>query len=196
MEEFGRTDDQSKEALEAVAKKMTESVRDLMKGGTGPNKSRTGIDRLLGRSRNKVHYSLFHWILGLDFALKKYQVYFDTTVHPPPLPEPPKRPRPGAPRKSFEDKGRTGQFNEAREIKENESSHDFQAIIKAAALAAKEKGLGDLGYILDRLAKDPVDLPKQLKEFMTSTRQGTSIFQNHNQAVFLHCLSSFVYLQK
>ena len=70
MEEFGRTDDQSKEALEAVAKKMTESVRDLMKG-TGPNKSRTGIDRLLGRSRNKVHYSLFHWILDLDFALKK-----------------------------------------------------------------------------------------------------------------------------
>ena len=72
MEEFGRTDDYSKEALEAIAKKMVESVRDLMKGGTGPNKSRTGIDRLLGRSRNKVHYSLFHWILGRDFALKKY----------------------------------------------------------------------------------------------------------------------------
>ena len=55
MEEFARTDDHSKEALEAIAKKLTESVRDLMKG-TGPNKSRTGIDRLLGRSRNKVHY--------------------------------------------------------------------------------------------------------------------------------------------
>ena len=54
MEEFDRTDDHSKDVLESIAKKLTDSVWEMMKG---PNGTRTGIDRVLGKKGHKVlHY--------------------------------------------------------------------------------------------------------------------------------------------
>ena len=60
MKEFGRTDNESKEALEEIAKKLRDEVSDMMKG---PNGSRTGIDRVLGKKGHQVHYS---FLLSLE----------------------------------------------------------------------------------------------------------------------------------
>ena len=64
--------------------------------------------------------------------------------------------RPGRPRKSFEDKSRSAKHDEALEIKEKVSGHDFQAVLLAAGLMAKDQGYRDLSFVLRRLAQhDP-----------------------------------------
>ena len=91
-------------------------------------------------------------------------------VHPPSVK--PTTARPGRPRKSFEDKSRSAKHDEALEIKEKVSGHDFQAVLLAAGLMAKDQGFRDLSFVLRRLAEDPLILATKIKEDITSTRQG------------------------
>ena len=65
----------------------------------------------------------------------------------------------GAPQKSFEDKGRTGQFLEAKAVLNEASSG--KAVLKAAALAAdslakENPNMKDASYVYNQLCKDPV----------------------------------------
>ena len=63
MEEFGRTDNDSKEALHSIARKLKDKVSDMMKGPKG-SRSRTGIERVLESGRHTVHYfHIFTWVL-------------------------------------------------------------------------------------------------------------------------------------
>ena len=86
-------------------------------------------------------------------------------------PQPPPPNRPGRPRKSYPEKGRSGQFEEADEILKSAASHDYRALIRASSLAA---GSGDLGHVLHRLSETPISLAKKLKTSMSSERQGSS----------------------
>ena len=92
-------------------------------------------------------------------------------VHPPSVK--PTTARPGRPRKSFEDKSRSAKHDEALEIKEKVSGHDFQAVLLAAGLMAKDQGYRDLSFVLRRLAEDPLILATKIKQDITCTRQGT-----------------------
>ena len=58
----------------------------------------------------------------------------------------------GRPRKSFEDKSRTGKYEEAKSIK---SDNSLNALLKAASLKATENGEQDLAFILRKLEQDP-----------------------------------------
>ena len=81
----------------------------------------------------------------------------------------------GRPRKSFTDKGRSGQHNEAIEIKTKTSGHQFQALLVASGLMAKDEGFSDLAFVCRRLAEDP-HLATKVKEAITSpSREGTKI---------------------
>ena len=63
MEEFGRTDNDSKEALHGIARKLKDKVSDMMKGPKG-SRSRTGIERVLESGRHTVHnFHIFTWVL-------------------------------------------------------------------------------------------------------------------------------------
>ena len=99
----------------------------------------------------------------------------------------PRPDRPGRPRKSFEDKGRSAKHDEALEIKEKVSGHDFQAVLLAAGLMAKDQGFRDLSFVLRRLAEDPLVLASSIKQDITSTRQGIFTVQVHSQA-FCHLI--------
>ena len=69
-------------------------------------------------------------------------------------------------------KGYSGQILEANEIKKREASHDFRAMIRASALAAKEQGLTDAWSVLSALADD-ITVANKLKAALVSKRQGT-----------------------
>ena len=92
-------------------------------------------------------------------------------VHPPTLK--PKKNLPGRPRKSFEDKSRSAHHDEAIKIKEKVAGHEFQAVLLAAGLMAKDQGFRDLSFVLRRLAEDPLVLATKIKEDITTPRQGT-----------------------
>ena len=98
-------------------------------------------------------------------------MYLETRVHAPTVK--PRPDRPGRPRKSFEDKGRSAKHDEALEIKDKVSGHDFQAVLLAAGLMAKDQGYRDLSFVLRRLAEDPLILATNMKDVITSPRQGT-----------------------
>ena len=112
-------------------------------------------------------------------------------VHPPIVQPLPDRSGAGRPRKSFTDKGRSGQHNEAIEIKA--SGHQFQALLVAAGLMAKDEGFSDLAFVLRRLAEDP-HLGSKVKETITSPpREGTLKIQTTTKLssfniYFLCCL--------
>ena len=53
------------------------------------------------------------------------------------------------------------------------SGHDFQAVLLAAGLMAKDQGYRDLSFVLRRLAEDPLILATKIKQDITCTRQGT-----------------------
>ena len=89
---------------------------------------------------------------------------------PRPPPEP-KRPRPGAPKKTFLSKGYSGQNLEANQIRKREASHDFRAMIRASALAAQEQGFTDAWSVLNALADD-ITVAKTLKAALVSKVQG------------------------
>ena len=93
----------------------------------------------------------------------------------------PKPNRPGRPRKSFEDKQRSSHHEEAIKVKEKVAGHEFQAVLLAAGLMAKDQGFRDLSFVLRRLAEDPLVLAANVKEAMTSKSQGISL-KVHNQA--------------
>ena len=119
------------------------------------------------------------------------QVFFAEEVSPPPIPEL-KRPRAGAPTKSFMAKGYSGQILEANEIKKREASHDFRAMIRASALAAKDQGLTDAWSVLNALADD-ISVAKKLKAALNSKTQGISLL---SKATTKHCTlcSLFIYM--
>ena len=83
-------------------------------------------------------------------------------------------------------KGYSGQILEANQIKKREASHDFQAMIRASALAAKDQGLTDAWSVLSALADD-ITVAKKLKSALVSKRQG---IKDHNQALL--CTAFFV----
>ena len=96
----------------------------------------------------------------------------------------PKPNRPGRPRKSFEEKERSSHHNEAVEVKEKVTGHDFQAVLLAAGLMAKDKGFRDLSFVLRKLADDPLVLASKIKEDITSIHQGIHA-SPHSQAFCL-----------
>ena len=104
-------------------------------------------------------------------------------VHPPSVK--PKPNRPGRPRKSFEEKQRSAHHVEAVEIKEKVADHEFQAVLLAAGLMAKDKGFRDLSFVLRKLADDPLVLASKIKEDITSIRQGIHAKSPHSQAFCL-----------
>ena len=53
------------------------------------------------------------------------------------------------------------------------AGHDFQAVLLAAGLMAKDQGYRDLSFVLRRLAEDPLILATNMKDVITSPRQGT-----------------------
>ena len=83
-------------------------------------------------------------------------------------------------------KGYSGQILEANEIKKREASHDFQAMIRASALAAKDQGLTDAWSVLNALADD-ITVAKKLKAALVSKSEGTNKPQLNTAFVFL-CL--------
>ena len=91
-------------------------------------------------------------------------------VHPPSVK--PKPNRPGRPRKSFEDKERSSHHEEATKVKDKVAGHEFQAVLLAAGLMAKDQGYRDLSFVLRRLAEDPLVLATNVKEVITSDHQG------------------------
>ena len=96
-------------------------------------------------------------------------------VHPPIVQPLPDRSGAGRPRKSFTEKGRSAQHDEAVEVKAKVASHQFQAVLVATGLMAKEKDLGDLAFVLRRLAEDP-HLATQVKQAITAPPvQGTDL---------------------
>ena len=109
-------------------------------------------------------------------------------VHPPSFK--PKPNRPGRPRKSFEDKERSAHHDEAIEIKEKVAGHEFQAVLLAAGLMAKDQGYRDLSFVLRKLAEDPLVLAKNVKEAITSPRQGISLKVHHSQAFCILILAT------
>ena len=107
----------------------------------------------------------------------------------------------GRPRKSFTDKGRSGQHNEAVDIKtkSKESGHQFQALLVASGLMAKDEGFSDLAFVCRRLAEDP-HLATKVKEAITSPpREGTKLptttklYYVQCSAHFLCLFTNFVY---
>ena len=141
------------EELKKIANYIGNSVRYFM-NLAGPTRSKPTIPlpRVLGGESHKD--------------------WFDKLVHPPPPSTPkPKPNRPGAPRKTFMSKGYSGQNLEANKIKKRESSHDFRAMIKASALAAKEQGFTDAWSVLCALAED-ITVAKKLKAALVSKRPG------------------------
>ena len=85
----------------------------------------------------------------------------------------PKPNRSGRPRKSFEEKSRSAHHDEAIEIKEKVAGHEFQAVLLAAGLMAKDQGFRDLSFVLRRLAEDPLILATKIKQDITCPSQGT-----------------------
>ena len=140
------------EVLKKVANYIGNSVRYFM-NLAGPTRSKPTIPlpRVLGGESHKD--------------------WFDKLVYPP-SPPTPKPNRPGAPRKTFMSKGYSGQNLEANKIKKRESSHDFRAMIKASALAAKEQGFTDAWSVLCALADD-ITVAKKLKAVLVSKCPGT-----------------------
>ncbi len=59
----------------------------------------------------------------------------------------------GAPSKAFEEKSKTGQYIEAKRLKDSASSS--KAIFKAAKLAADEEGLKDVSFVYQEVFKNP-----------------------------------------
>ena len=72
-------------------------------------------------------------------------------------------------------KGYSGQNLEANKIRKQEASHDFRALIQAAALAAKDEGFSDAWSVLSALSTD-ISVAKKLKAVLVSKRSGTLTF--------------------
>ena len=89
-------------------------------------------------------------------------------------------------------KGYSGQNLEANKIKKQQSSHDFRAMIRASALAAKDQGLTDAWSVLNALADD-ISVAKKLKAALNSKTQGISLL---SKATTKHCTlcSLFIYM--
>ena len=79
----------------------------------------------------------------------------------------------GRPRKSFTDKQRSGQHIEAADVKAKIKDHQFQAVLTATGLMAKDEGFKDVSFVCRRLAEDP-PLAKKAKVAITCPpREGT-----------------------
>ena len=117
-------------------------------------------------------------------------------VHPPIV-----QPRSGVgrPRKPFTDKQRSGQHIEAAEIRAKTSGHQFQALLIACGLMAHDENFGDLAFVLRRLAEDPIDLAKKLKDAITSpAREGTKNQTTAKlfKATIKHCTAAVLFIYK
>ena len=89
-------------------------------------------------------------------------------------------------------KGYSGQILEANQIKKREASHDFQAMIRASALAAKDQGLTDAWSVLSALADD-ITVAKKLKAALNSKTQGISLLSKTTTKHCTRC-SLFIYM--
>ena len=92
--------------------------------------------------------------------------------------------RPSKPSKTFQEKGRQGQYLESKAILNNSPTKSFAAHCNAVKLLAHEMGYDDCSFLLDMMAKaeDPIQIGKELrKAYEASKKEGTNNIEKVNK---------------